>query len=322
MSFEGLLGNQQTKENLLAAIGRGSISHFYLIAGPKGSGKKTLARLLAAAIMCQGEHKPCLACNPCRKVMADTHPDLITIADPERKTVPVKTVRAYREEMFIKPNEAEKKIYLLPQELNIEGQNALLKIFEEPPKHGVFILLTDNPESLLPTVRSRCTMIRMQGLSEDVLRSALSKEFPTASKSELDAAIWRSGGFLGQAKELLQEGVGLSKETLAFSQAYAAADHAALLQVLLPLEKAKRDHVISVINQWVQLLQQALLCRNGMPVLSAEASDLAVRRNPKDINEAIGILKKAIEYLQGNVSTAAVCGHLQWALHQNPNQHK
>ena len=314
MGFEGLLGNQQTKENLLAAIGRGSISHFYLIAGPSGSGKKTLARLLAAAIMCQSDNKPCLACNPCRKVMANTHPDLITIVDPDHKAVPVKMIRAYREEMFIKPNEADKKIYLLPQELNIEGQNALLKIFEEPPEHGVFILLTDNPESMLPTVRSRCTMIKMQSLPEDVLRNALRKEFPDTTSAELDAAIWRSGGFLGQAQELLREGVALSPETAAFARSYAAADPVGLLHVLVPLEKAKRDALMDILTQWVQLLQQALLCRSGMPVLSEEARVLAARRNPKDVNEAIGLLKKAIEYLQGNVSSAAICGHLEWAL--------
>ena len=314
MGFDALLGNQQLKENLLSSIRRGSISHFYLIAGPKGSGKKTLARLLAAAIMCNGQEKPCLSCTPCRKVMADTHPDLITIVDPEHKAVPVKMIRQFREEMFVKPNEAEKKIYLLPQEMGLEGQNALLKIFEEPPKHGVFILLTDNPEALLPTVRSRCTMLRMQGLSDDILRNALKKEFPDASSADMDAAIWRSGGFLGQAREFLQAGNALSPETKRFIAAYAGADPLGILQVLAPLERSKRDPLISLFNQWVQILQQALMCRNGLPVLSEEARALAARRNPKDINETIGLLKKAIEYLQANCAPAAVCGDLEWTL--------
>lgn len=314
MYFEGLLGNQQLKENLLASIRRGSISHFYLIAGPKGSGKKTLARLLAAAILCRGAEKPCLSCAACRKVMADTHPDLITIVDKEHKAVPVKMIREYREDMFVKPNEADKKIYLLPQELNIEGQNALLKIFEEPPKHGVFILLTDNPEALLPTVRSRCTMLRMQSLSDQQLRQALQKEFPNAASQDMDAAIWRSGGFLGQARAFLEEGNALSPETKAFIESYAAADPMGILQVLVPLEKSKRDNLIEVLTQWMQLLQQALLCRSGLPVLSEDARALAARRNPKDIKETIGLLDQAVVYLQSNVSPAAVCGHLEWAL--------
>ena len=314
MGFDALLGNQQLKENLLAAIGKGSISHFYLIAGPRGSGKKTLARLLAAAILCKGEKKPCLSCNACRKVMANTHPDFITIVDPDHKTVPVKLIRQYREEMFVRPNEAEKKIYLLPQEMGLEGQNALLKIFEEPPSHGVFILLSENPEALLPTVRSRCTMLRMQSLPEDILRNTLRKEFPQAGEDLLDAAFWRSGGILGQAKELLQEGAGLSGETMAFAKAFAASDPAGILALLVPLERTKRDHLEQILTQWLQLLQQALMCRSGLPVLSKEAAALAGRRSPQDIRAAMDHLKKTVQYLQSNVSPAAVCGYLEWAL--------
>ena len=76
MSFEGLLGNERLKENLRMSVGRGRISHFYLISGPAGSGKRTLAKLLSAAILCQGESKPCLSCNACRKVMGDAHPEI------------------------------------------------------------------------------------------------------------------------------------------------------------------------------------------------------------------------------------------------------
>ena len=150
MAFESLLGNEQLKKNLQNSISGGHISHFYLISGPAGSGKHTLAKLLSAAILCSS-HEPCLGCSVCRKVMDNTHPDVITVDDPVHKTVAVKIVRQFREDVFIRPNETEYKIYLLPQELGIEGQNALLKILEEPPGYGVFILLTDNPEKLLPT---------------------------------------------------------------------------------------------------------------------------------------------------------------------------
>ena len=155
MAFEQLLGNQRIKENLNTSLAKGRISHFYLLCGPAGSGRHTLAKLLAAAILCQDSQKPCLGCGPCRKIMNGTHPDFITIDDPEHKNVAVKLIRAFREDVYIRPNESEHKIYLFPQDLGLEGQNALLKTLEEPPKYGVFILLTDNPEKLLPTVRSR-----------------------------------------------------------------------------------------------------------------------------------------------------------------------
>ena len=167
MGFEGLLGNDRLKENLISSLGKGRISHFYLISGPEGSGKHTLARLLTAAILCRETGKPCGKCGPCRKVLEGNHPDVITVDDPEHKTVAVRIVREAREDVFIRPNEADHKIYLFPQELGIEGQNTLLKILEEPPSYGVFILMTDNPDKLLPTVRSRCTELALQALDED-----------------------------------------------------------------------------------------------------------------------------------------------------------
>ena len=115
MGFEALLGNERLRQNLVSSLQKGHISHFYLISGPVGSGKHTLARLLAAAILCGSRQKPCLSCEPCRKVMANTHPDFITIDDPEKKTVPVDLIRQARNDIYIRPNEAEHKIYLFPR---------------------------------------------------------------------------------------------------------------------------------------------------------------------------------------------------------------
>ena len=98
MGFDSLLGNARLKDNLRMSVGRGRVSHFYLISGPEGSGKHTLARLLSAALMCQNEEKPCLQCNSCRKVMGETHPDVITVEDPEHKNVAVKILTDGEEE--------------------------------------------------------------------------------------------------------------------------------------------------------------------------------------------------------------------------------
>ena len=92
MGFGALLGNRQLKENLTESLSKGHISHCYLITGPEGSGKRTLARLLAQAILCQGTDKPCGVCTPCRKILDGNHPDYILVDDPEKKTV--RTARA------------------------------------------------------------------------------------------------------------------------------------------------------------------------------------------------------------------------------------
>ena len=313
MGFESLLGNERLKENLISSLGRGHISHFYLISGPAGSGKHTLAKLLAAAILCGGANAPCGSCSACRKLLSGNHPDFITVEDPEHKTTAVKIVRQMRDDMFIRPNEADYKRYLFPQELGIEGQNALLKILEEPPAYGVFILLTDNPDKLLPTVRSRCTELALQAIPTRELEAALSREFPELSSEDVAAASMRSGGFLGQARSLL-ENREENPQTEGFLRGYGSRDELALAQTLVPMEKWKRDQLIPVLEQWLMLLENALASRAGLPAISAQERELAAQRSSQELMAAIRSIKKALEYTQGNVSPGAVCGWLRWEL--------
>ena len=314
MAFEALLGNERLKQNLAESLAKKHISHFYLISGPAGSGKHTLAKLLAAAILCQGHRKPCGSCEPCRKVMNGNHPDFITVEDPEHKNVAVKIVRQIRDDVFIRPNESEYKIYLFPQELGLEGQNALLKILEEPPKYGVFLLLTDNPDKLLPTVRSRCTELKMLALEEGVLLRQLRQEFPQLQQEDLQAAIARSGGFLGQARQLLEEGGVIAPQTEGFVKAFGSRDALLLTQTLVPMEKWKRDALAEILESWLEILESALVSRSGIHAVSPHARELARLRPAADLYEAVGCLKKALDYTRSNVSPAAVCGYLAWAL--------
>ena len=315
MGFDSLLGNNRLKENLSAGIRRGRLSHFYLISGPEGSGKHTLARLLAAAAVCRGEDKPCLSCAACRKIMANTHPDFITVDDPEKKSVSIELVRDARSDIYVRPNEADKKVYLFPRahDMGIPAQNALLKVLEEPPSYGVFLLLTDNSEKILPTVRSRCTELSLQPLDPVFLEGHLKSLFPDRDAHTVEAAMERSGGYLGQALQLLEEG-DEDPRTEAFLQCFADRDTLGLMQVLVPMEKWKRDQLLPILQQWATLLQQALVCRSGVKVLSEGARQLASRRSSTELLAAVRHLKKAIEYIQGNISPAAICGYLEWTL--------
>lgn len=316
MGFEELLGNDRLRENLSGSIARGRISHFYLISGPAGSGKRTLARLLAAAIVCQGSNKPCGSCTPCRKALNGSHPDVITIDDPERKTVSVELIRQARADIYIQPNEANRKVYLFPraQDMGIPSQNALLKVLEEPPAYGVFILLTDNPERLLPTVRSRCTALTLEPLPQPLLRRKLAERFPNADADAIASAMVRSGGYLGQAQALLEAGETVSPQTEGFLRGYGHREIMALLETLVPMEKWKRDQLIPTLQQWTELTEHALACRCGAPATSPMARDLSQNRSSQDLRKAIVSLQKATDYAQGNVSPAAICGWLAWVL--------
>lgn len=314
MGFEALLGNERLKDNLTGSLRRGHISHFYLICGPEGSGKHTLAKLLAAAILCGKDGAPCGRCNVCRKVFDGNHPDFITVTDPEHKNIAVKIVREIRDDVFIRPNEAEHKIYLFAQDLGTEGQNALLKVLEEPPPYGVFMLLTDNPEKILPTVRSRCRELNLTALPDAVLRSALQQRFPEASAEDITAAMTRSGGFLGQAIRILESGEAVSPQTAAFAESFAARDTLALTSLLVSMEKYKRDQLLETFSQWLEVLEAALADRSGMHAASAQSRMLSASRSSQELFDAIKNLKKASAYAGGNVSPAAVCGWLVWVL--------
>ena len=316
MGFEGLLGNERSKENLRHSIAGGHISHCYLLSGVKGSGRRTLAKLLAAAIVCQGADKPCLRCPACRKVMNNSHPDVITMDDLEKKTVSIELVRKACAEIYVRPNEADKKIYLFPraQDMLPAAQNAFLKVLEEPPHYGVFVLITDNPENLLPTVRSRCTHLRLEALPADLLRHSLQTKFPDAEPDTIAAAIARSGGYLGQAIDLVQHGTAVCATAEQFVQGFAACDAMQLTQTLVSMEKYKRETLIQELSQWVELLENALLLRSGAQAMHPLAKPLAQKRTAKALMQAITELHKCIVYAKSNVSPAAICGYLVWAL--------
>lgn len=316
MGLDSLLGNARLRQELAQAIARDRVGHFYLISGPEGSGKHTLARLLAAALVCRGEGaRPCLRCPQCRKVMDGQHPDFITVDDPGKKTVPVDLIRQARADIYVRPNEASRKIYLFPraQDMGLPGQNALLKVLEEPPSYGVFLLLTDNPQKLLPTVRSRCMELKLLPLSQGELEAALAREFPDLPAESRSTAARRSAGYLGQAKQLLA-GQSRGEDMERFARCYGARDPVGLLEVLVPMERWKREELIDRLSRWRELLIQALLCRSGQGALSREAGQLAAQRSSRELREGIDALSRCLEYARGNVSPGAVCGYLAWAL--------
>ena len=316
MGFDTLLGNRLLKQKLSRSLENGHISHFYLISGPEGSGKHTLAKLLAAAILCGGQNRPCMTCASCRKLLSGNHPDFITVDDPEKKTVPVELIRSARADMYVQPNESSHKIYLFPraQDMGIPGQNALLKVLEEPPSYGVFLLLTDNPEKLLPTVRSRCVELSLQPLDLQSLTAALQKEFPQADEADIAAAAQRSGGFLGQARNLLEAGGGMLPQTQSFLEGYSRRDHLQLLQTLTSMEKMPRNQLQTTLEQWLSVLEEALACRTASSAAGSLAREVASQRSAGELMDAISKLQTAIEYTQGNVSGGAVCGWLLWQL--------
>lgn len=147
------------------------LSHAYIAASPNEAARSDEAMTLAAALMCEsdGEARPCGHCAACRKTFAGIHPDIITVSPGldsqgrKRREMLVDTVRSIAAGAVVVPNEGRRKVYIIEDAdtMNTQAQNALLKLLEEPPESVAFILCAANPALLLPTVRSRCELIRI-----------------------------------------------------------------------------------------------------------------------------------------------------------------
>ena len=181
MNLTRLAGNAPLKRQLELETARRGLSHAYILSGPAGSGKRTLAGLLAAALVCdrRGGALPCLSCAGCRKAEGGIHPDIVRVGD-DGKDISVAQVRALRADAYIRPNEAERKVYILEnaQTMNASAQNAMLKLLEEGPAYAAFLLLTDNAAALLPTVRSRCEHLPLSPVTQREAELWLDEHYP------------------------------------------------------------------------------------------------------------------------------------------------
>lgn len=311
MEFAGFLGNRELKTRLSGSFDTGRTSHAYLLCGPKGSGKRTLAQILAAAFQCASDAAvPCGHCNQCRKVLSGIHPDVITVDDPEKKILPVDLIREARTDAFLRPNEGKRKIYVIPraQDMNENGQNALLKLIEEPPPYGVFLLLTENAGRMLPTIRSRCAELRLEPVAKQEALAWLTRLHPEENRETLDSAVFRSGGYLGQAEELLTNG-GMDPKTGEFVHAFGEKDRFAMRRLLCSMEKMSRDKLAELLRQWLDLTAEAMTVRSGLPG-TAQAVTIGRKRTRLELKETADHLRKALQLCEANVGTGHLCGWL------------
>ena len=182
--FSALYANDRLKAYLQGAIDRKTLSHAYLIEGAEGSGRHTVAAIIAKALVCTGTgEKPCGKCLSCRKVELGEHPDVKTFSLPkDRKTFGVDTVRAVRSDALLVPSESDRQVFLLENAgaMTPAAQNALLKVLEEPPASVTFLLLTDRASAMIPTILSRVAVLHTEPLSAKQLDDFLTAREPKA----------------------------------------------------------------------------------------------------------------------------------------------
>jgi DNA polymerase-3 subunit delta' len=169
--FADIVGQEMAVSVLTRALEQGA-SHAYLFAGPSGVGKSEAALAFAAGLACADGG--CGVCSTCRRVREGLHPDVEIVA-PEGNFVLVGEIRDINYHAAYRPYEARAKVYVFleAEKFNAESANAFLKTLEEPPAHVHFILVTDHPERLLPTISSRCQMVAFSPVPAPALAAEL-----------------------------------------------------------------------------------------------------------------------------------------------------
>jgi DNA polymerase-3 subunit delta' len=176
MSFKDIEGHKKPITILQRALVNNTLAHAYLFSGAGGIGKKMTALALAAAVNCKdpGPEGGCGICPACRKVAALVHPD-VHILIPDGDEIKIDQIRQTQSDLSLKPFEGTKKVLIMDgaESMNPASSNAFLKTLEEPPGDVLIILVTSMPQSLLPTILSRCQEIRFHPLPRHTLAAAL-----------------------------------------------------------------------------------------------------------------------------------------------------
>ena len=313
----GLLGHEWAVEMLKQHITHDSVRHAYLFSGPPGLGRRTLALRLAQALNCPqpvAPGEPCGTCKTCQQIERMQYPDLAVIqAEKEGGTLKVEQIRAIRQSLVLKPYQGSYRValFLRFQEANANAANALLKTLEEAPAYVVLVLTADTPEQLLPTILSRCEVLRLRPLPVETVEGYLKEHGADPTNARLLAHI--SGGRPGYALRLMQD-----KDTLDF-RAQRLED----LQWLLPSTRRARfayaeklterkneakEQLRETLQLWLSFWRDVLLCRAGAQTplanvdYTAGIEALAGNLSLAEAHRLVVVAEGAIDQLERNVN--------------------
>ena len=209
--FSEIYGNHKQKAYFSSLIREEKYAHAYILEAPRGTGKKTFARALAATLAAhfeKGNEEE--TAKKCRRILEGTSPDVMMLTREEgKKTIGVENVRDFCGTVFLTPSELNFKMYIFDEAdcITPQAQNALLKIIEEPPAGVYMLLLCENSLSLLSTVRSRAQKISLERFDPSALRAYAEKNglFDPADEEKISFAVRMAGGSIGKLKSLLDE---------------------------------------------------------------------------------------------------------------------
>jgi DNA polymerase-3 subunit delta' len=313
MNSWNIFGHDWAVEMLQQHVAHNTLRHAYLLTGPSGVGRRTLAIRLAQALNCQSPKAPgipCQTCRTCKQLEAGQNIDLMVIqAETEGGTLKVDQVREVQRFLSLKPYQSIYKIviFLRFEEANANAQNALLKTLEEAPSHALLLLTADNAEQLLPTIISRCEILRLRPLSVDAVSDFLTGKGVDAEKARLLAHL--SGGRPGYALRLSadEKALNFRAEKLDDLRSLLASKRRERFAYAEKLAKDK-DIFRQTLMIWLSYWRDVLLKASGAAVeptnidRAEEISNLAYdidRPTARAITEG---MEKALDRLEKNIN--------------------
>ena len=204
MPFADILGHERIVEVFRRSVRSGKTPHSYIFEGKPGCGRRKTALTLIQALFCAAvADDACGVCPSCRKVASGNHGDIHFVEPlPDKRDISIDQLREIQRELALRPYEAPRKACIIEpaERMSVNAANSLLKTLEEPPGNAIIILLTENADMLLPTIRSRCQLIRFSSLSPENVRLLLEKSGVAPDLAELLAPL--SEGSMQRAGEL------------------------------------------------------------------------------------------------------------------------
>ena len=311
MNWPGIRGHEFPLRFLERALASGRIGHAYLFVGRAQIGKATVARLFLQALYCEAPRSaaPCGECRACRRVARGSHPDVHWI-EPDGEAVRIEQIRELQNVLSLKPFEAERKAAVIDgaDRMTVPAQNCLLKVLEEPPGETVIILIAANPAALLPTIWSRCQVLRFYPLPLEETVAALRERGVEERQARLLASL--TEGCLGAALASLEKDVvGMRDRVAGWVEALADrhTGRRAVLEIGQALEEA-RDQLEEVLSLFLLWLRDMVLVREGVagPLANQDAEGrLRAGAGAMDVRAIAGAMRavdEARRRLQANAN--------------------
>ena len=313
-NFKDIIGQESIKKHLQTAIKTGNLSHAYIINGEYGSGRQTIASALAKTIQCQSktdDTDACGVCTSCKQAESHNHPDIKYITH-DKTSISVNDIREQlNNDISIKPYSSEYKIYIIPDanKMTEQAQNALLKTIEEPPVYAIIILLTENCDSLLPTIRSRCVTLTMNPVEKDKICTYLENKFQLEPEQAQIAANYCQGN-IGKAIRFASSSdfIEMKNQVLKLLKNLDSMDIASIIDTIKEFSTHKNDinDYLDLMLLWYRDVLMFKVTKDANLLLYSDEysaiSEQATKSDYENIENIIAAIDKAKVRLKANVN--------------------